>query len=489
MKLFAEPHLNTTRPRGVPSNTAHDRNAWLSRAISVDGASHALDASRPIIATGHQAWLWHPGILAKDIAAVALAERERATAVHLVVDHDPHDCFSIDVPSVEGDRLSSQSIRLASCDANVPPCCQPAADAGTIRLAIETLASRGDTIVTTASLLKATESLGDFTSLGRQAAALTARLMRPWVGSIPIVFSSDLTLLPSFATVVRRMLADARRCVDAYNHAASLFPEARIAPLTGTLDRVELPLWLLRWGGERERVYADLADRNAILTVEDGSPIDLAASRRDGDIRTQPRLAPRALLMTALLRSVCSDLFIHGMGGGLYDRVTEEWWLHWTGETLAPMSVVSADVHLPFKSTRFPVSDRSELDHAVWWRHHLPHNVDRAAAPSGDAKQRDRETLIASKHAALAALAGPRDRAARAKAFAELHRVNDALADLSPALITDAENAVARVRVGVENARVVKRRDWCFALYPAPSIDALAKAIYEQTRSVQPANR
>ena len=479
MKLHAEPRLNTARPRGVPPNAAADRAAWLSRAVRVDDAPRVFDTPGPIIATGHQAWLWHPGILAKDIAAVALAQRERAIAVHLVVDHDPHDCFALDVPSVEGDRLSSRSVHLAACYANVPPCCQPAAEEGAIARVVESLGSRGsDAGASLASLSAALRGEIVGGSLGRQVAVLTARLMRPWVGAIPMVFSSDIALLPGFATIVRRMLADARRCVLAYNRAASRFPDARIAPLAETLDRVEFPLWHLRWGGERERVYADLADHNAILTLEDGTPIDIAAATRDGDIRAQPRLAPRALLMTALLRSLCCDLFIHGKGGGLYDRVTEAWWSQWAGESLAPMSVVSADVHMPF-TAGVPITDRRELERAVWWRHHLPHNLDRVGAPTGDTRLREWNSLVSAKHATLAVLSGPRDRVARAKAFADLHRINAALAAHRADLLKDADTSLARARAGVENARIAERRDWSFALYPPAAIDELARAIRE----------
>lgn len=483
MTLVAEPPLNTLRPRGVPSPAAQDRRAWLLRAVNTGGAAMRFDGATPIIATGHQAWLWHPGILAKDIAAAALAKRENALAVHLVVDHDPHDCYALDLPVVEGDRLSSITIRLADCDTEVPPCCQPACDPGALRRAIESLAERDSgNAASIASLLEVSRWIADAPSLGKQVATLTALLMRPWTGSIPMVFSSDLAFLPGFVALVRRMLADAPRCVAAYNRAAARFPDARIAPLVETLDRVELPLWLLRWGGARERVYADLADHDAILTLDNGTPIDLTAASSAADIRRQPRLAPRALMMTAFLRSLCCDLFIHGKGGGLYDRVTEAWWRDWAGEELAPMSVVSADVRLPLTKVGVPVAEPSELHRAVWHRHHLPHNIDRAFASEpasmGDDERREVESLIASKRAALATLGGPRNRAARATAFTELHRINAALAARFPAMIARADAGVARARAGVANAALARRRDWCFALHPREAIDVLAAEIH-----------
>ena len=45
-----------------------------------------LDTSRPIIATGHQTLLWHPGILVKYLAADAVARAEDFATANLIVD-------------------------------------------------------------------------------------------------------------------------------------------------------------------------------------------------------------------------------------------------------------------------------------------------------------------------------------------------------------------------------------------------------------------
>ncbi|MEE2972696.1 MAG: hypothetical protein VX672_06190, partial [Planctomycetota bacterium] len=59
-----------------------------------------------VIATGHQAEIWHPGILAKDLAAAAVARTLEATGVpaiplHFIADHDANDGGLLAYPTRE----------------------------------------------------------------------------------------------------------------------------------------------------------------------------------------------------------------------------------------------------------------------------------------------------------------------------------------------------------------------------------------------------
>src|SRR5881628_1680873 len=57
-----------------------------------------LAIDRPIIATGHQTLLWHPGILAKYLAAHALAEEHDLGRANLVVDQHIGEFGSFEIP-------------------------------------------------------------------------------------------------------------------------------------------------------------------------------------------------------------------------------------------------------------------------------------------------------------------------------------------------------------------------------------------------------
>ena len=60
-----------------------------------------LRCDRPIVATGHQAGLWHPGILAKDLAMVTACERLDAQPLHLLVDQDAHASGAVLLPAID----------------------------------------------------------------------------------------------------------------------------------------------------------------------------------------------------------------------------------------------------------------------------------------------------------------------------------------------------------------------------------------------------
>jgi len=416
-----------------------------------------------LIATGHQAALWHPGILAKDIAVACAARRFDAGMCHVVVDQDVHPTMQLDLPISRDGRLWVESFELASVSGSVPTGSQPAAD---VQTSIEVLADarRRHGRALAADVQPIMDALGDLPScqtLAEQVAVLTERLMRPYVGAMPLIFAGDLLSLPASKILVEQMLADLPRCIECYNAAAVAHPKAGINPLAIEPGRCELPLWLLRFGRPRLRVYGQLTASAPTMIDEQGCPI--------GD---DARLAPKALMLTALMRSVFCDLFVHGKGGRVYDRVTEQWWDRWLGHKLAPMAMVTADAHLEFDA---PVSSRMELAQAVWQAWHLPHNIDRCV-PAEELTDEHRK-LACRKRSILAHMDDDRDRRRRAQAFAELHKINDIFVQHHLDLIRSARKRSDLARLGAANTAVAGRRDWCFGIYPDRTMRALAEQL------------
>ncbi len=404
-----------------------------------------------LIATGHQAQLWHPGILAKDIALDLAAERLGAQRLHLVVDQDANDAWRLDVPWVDGEELRVKTVLLADQEPGAATGFGPPAD---VRVLQERLAGLDSSL--TGVLAEALGDLPECESLAEQIAVLLARLKRPYAGDVAVMMVSDLAGLEVFESIVSRMLDEAHRCASAYNRAADDHPQAGMTPMVVNRELVELPLWAVRFGGSRRRVFVDVADSTPMFVYDDGEPIDRGAVT----------LLPRALLLTAVMRGDICDLFVHGTGGLIYDRVTEAWWRDWIGEELAPMAGVTADVFLDLGA---PVTDRTALDRAVWHRHHLPHNLDRVLGLGGEAVRRKRELI---EH-----MDNDRDRARRRTAFGELHQINRDLVEQNPQAMALADRELGLARAGVRNARIAARRDWCFALYPPDSLHTLRGAL------------
>lgn len=412
-----------------------------------------LSSARSLIATGHQAALWHPGILAKDLAAAVAAEWLQAAAFHLVVDQDIHESMQLDLPVNDAGRLSTRKLQLGPINPALPTGMQPPIDAAAAIHAIDAArAELGDRLAVDLEPLRAAwADLPPCRNLAQQAAVLTECLMRPYTGPMPLLFASDLLSLSPIDCVAFS------EGVGHYNAAVSLHPQAGIAPLAIETDRVELPLWALRWNRPRRRVYTRTKGGTTQLVDDANQTLD-----------DQVHLAPRALLQTALLRDACCDLFVHGRGGWGYDRVTEIWWRRWQGRELAPMVLATADLRLPFEA---PHAEPQELTRAAWYAHHLPFNLDRVL------RLDERDDRVRRKRELLAHMDNDRDRVRRAAAFAEIHRINDELSRRYRDAIVEAGRRLRETRLGAANRAIAGRRDWFFALYPAAHLQNLRRTI------------
>jgi len=409
---------------------------------------------RPTIATGHQPYLWHPGILSKYLAADAVAQRVDGQTLNVVVDQDVLEGIDLALPVRDGDRLDVHHVRLGALQPLVPLGAQPPIDAGEAAAALRDVPD--SVTVSIKPVLAAFNDLPKCRTVAEQMAVVLDRLLDRWITPPRRMLASELVTSNHGRAIVEAMREQASPCATAYNNAVADVPEAGLTPLAISRERVEMPLWWVRWNRPRQRAYVDVADSEPTWVGEGGEPIDF----------DRGWLAPRAMLLTALMRSGVCDLFIHGTGGGAYDRATEQWWHAWRNEPLNPKTVVTADLHLPFSA---PLATPQEHDRAVWFAHHLPHNLDRYHEVDPDLKRRKRE--------ALAHMDDDRDPDRRAELFDRIHRINDALVARHQPCVQRSEHRVREAEVGLTNRAIAQRRDWCFTLYPDDAIETLHREI------------
>lgn len=441
------------RPPAVRIEPQPERWAALARDRFRDAPNDALrrrrdaglpDAS-PVVMTGHQPTIWHAGILAKYLAADACARADALAAAWLVVDQDAVDPAAIRAPVTDQrGALAERLVRLAPA----PPAQVPA-------LALPPITPAGADLAHMSAQVRqgvqriadAFSSAADAPSLAAQAASALESLLAPLVPASPTVFASRLAQSDRFHALVERMRSAPEACAGAYNCAAQAHPDSGVRPLRIDGEEVELPLWRVREGRARAPVRA----------------ADLASIPAE-------QLAPRALLMTALVRLDLCDLFVHGSGGALYDRVTERWIADWLGETLAPTAVASADLLLPLASDDTPTPEQA--DAAVWRAHAAAHNPSLAG---DDARQAQKSAIVARIAAA--------DESARPHLFRELHELlRDYRAERRAELdrLADAaEHAASRL----EEARLAADRTWPFPLHADDALRALHSAIADRFRA------
>ncbi|QDU32782.1 hypothetical protein KS4_08160 [Poriferisphaera corsica] len=421
-----------------------------------------------LVVTGHQAWFWHPGILAKDIAGAVWAEKTGRKLVHLVVDHDVNAALRLQVPVEKDGRLYVQTVRLGKEMVGVSTGWQGVVDVD------EVLEKVGELDEPLRGVMRGAwerVQAADCRTLAEQVGVAQVAMMEPYVGGageMGLLFTSDFAEMKGFDGLVEMMVGDAARCVRIYNEEVRRRPEAGVGELVVTREFVELPLWGIKGekgagAGRRMRVFADVGDSREVVLVDEWGEV----------LGDDVVMMPKALMMTWALRSGelgrC-DLFIHGTGGGIYDGIMESWWLRWCGKRLAPMAVVTADLYLDFD---VPNSGLDELEAAVWWAHHVVHNVERVdgAVNDGDG------VLVEEKRELLGHMDDDRDRRRRRAAFKRIHTINDELVKRHGEVIEAAETRLAAAKAGVKNRAIAGRRDWCFGLYDRCELKRLREMI------------
>jgi len=402
-----------------------------------------LPTDTPIVATGHQPTMWHPGILAKYFAAEEAAHRTSGAAVWLIADQDAVDPFELRLPADDANgNLTAATHRLGPAPAPGVAASQIPASAGAAPLnsapALGALAPRIDRI---ARLYREHRSAP---SAAAQAGAVTADLLRDLGLDGRLLYATALNTTDLFAKLIDSFRDDPDRTVRTYNAAVANRPHAGVAPLehSEANHRHELPLWRLRDNQPRERVYEE--DLGGIPTHE---------------------LAPRALLMTALLRLAGCELFIHGSGGAEYDLVTEDWVRTWLGVEMAPAAMATATLRLPI-GTDAP--SQTDAEHAVWLAHHARHDP-AALGDDGfaDAKRRYVKLIEA-------------EREAGGDPAALFQAMQQALRDYRAAHISELDQLEASAeqmqrRTGERD--IACDRTWAFALHDRASLDALRATV------------
>jgi len=190
----------------------------------------------------------------------------------------------------------------------------------------------------------------------------------------------------------------------------------------------------------------------------DGS--DLEALDRAG-----VSLRPKAITLTMFARLCLGDLFVHGVGGGRYDRVTDAIAEDLFGCAPTPYVVATATLHLPLPGEASG-DERRGLERLLGDLRHNPdrHLRDVTAAQRG---------LVDEKWELIRAVETMRPGADRRAATRRIREVN---AQLAEAVAGEAARVEARLRsLGEADAEgVAAYREYPFFLFDPADVAALA---------------
>ncbi|MBA4062881.1 MAG: hypothetical protein C0501_04080 [Isosphaera sp.] len=402
----------------------------------VFGGGHPLPDGRgspaPLLLAGHQPELSHPGVWVKNFALNGLAKKVGGVPLHLVADTDTLKTASLRLPVVRGPKAHLEAVPFDTFAGEEPFETRRVIDADLFRSFPDRVAPRSAGWGYRPLLPDAWRGGGR--TVGEAFTAMRRDRERAWDCDNLELSVSRLSQTEAFARFAFHILGNLRRFREAYNAAVRAYRNAngidsKNHPAPDLADG-EAPFWVRTAAGRRERATAA------------------------SDLRS---LRPRALTLTLFARVCLGDFFVHGIGGGKYDEVTDAIVRDYFGLEPPAYQVLSATLHLPLPAFPSTPDDLTRAERRVRDLHWNP--------------QRHLPPEIAARKAALVASEPPvTDRAARRAWFRELRRVTEELRPLAADQVPSAEAERERVRAEVAANAVLRRRDYAWVLYPEAAL-------------------
>ncbi len=453
-------HLSELRNVARAESAALAREASAELGIDVTQGSGS-GSGAPIVMTGHQPAIIHPGVWIKYFLLDQFVRTAGAIGVDAVVDTDAAAHMTARLPRRDPD-LGTVDVTLHQGDSDVAYAHLPVPDAAARQAlraagsaALGTLDAAGPARCLASYCDALDEAAGRTDDLGSAlTAARRSYEARAAMAYLELPLSRQ-ALTPSFRRFAGRLLADAGRFRAVHNAELAAYRQrtgtrSSAQPFPDLAERdgvVETPFWLLDGTG---RATAGI-DARGVLHARGAAVADLGGDAEriaDTLAREELLLAPKALALTMFERLFVADLFIHGTGGGRYDRVTDAVMSSYWGVEPPAFVIGSMTLLLPLG---IAVPAEADLTAAERQLARFEHNPDEllAAVEFDSVEERLRaEDLAARKRELVGALGGVG--VDRKTLGAEVRAVN---AELSRLLAPAGEE----IRVEVERLREARR--------------------------------
>lgn len=404
----------------------------------------------PLLLAGHQPELSHPGVWVKNFALNGLAKKLGGIPLHLVVDNDTLKSTSLRFPAFDSGNPASvrlESVAFDSFSGEVPYEDRRIEDAEHT-CAFDSFADRAKQLWSNWSyeplLLQMWPSVVDHHHpselIGERFTQARRQYEREWGCHNLELPVSRLSRTRAFALFAQHVLGDLPRFREVYNAAVRAYREAngiRSAnhPVPDLTDG-EAPFWVRTGEGKRQRATAS------------------------SDVS---KLRPRALTLTLFARVCLGDFFIHGIGGGKYDEVTDAIIRDYFGIEPPAYQVLSATLHLPLPAFPSTADDLTRAERRVrdlQWNPHRHLSAEQLANPDVLALVATREELVANKP----------PYGARREWYRTLHATTERLRVFVAGEFPHAEAELRRVRNEVGANAILHRRDYPWVLYPEETL-------------------
>jgi hypothetical protein len=432
-----------------------------------------------LLMAGHQPELFHPGVWAKNFALAGLARAHSATALNLIVDNDTMKSTGLRLPAPPDDRVPYPHLATVLFDQRrgEPPweergVLDPELFAGFAERAGAVLRPWGYVPLLGPFWEEVQRQPGP--TLGERFAGARRALERSWGCHNLELPLSAVCRTEAFARFACSLVLEAGRLREVYNAGVRAYRARHrvrshnhpVPDLAAEDGWVELPLWGWRAGQQRRgRLFARLSpSRIELRAGADAWPAlpragDLVGPWRELEGRGL-KVRSRALTTTLFARLFVGDLFLHGIGGGKYDELTDELMRRFYGVGPPEIVMLSATRWLPLPAAPVGPADRRQLARNL---RDLRYNPQRYLGPEAGLVelQRAKQALIDS---------APADAAGRRERFRALRALNERLREPLAPREEEARRALEEIERQLAGNAVLRRRDYAFCLYPEEAL-------------------
>jgi hypothetical protein len=404
-----------------------------------------------LFVSGHQPELDHPGVWLKHFFLHGLSREFGAIPLHLVADHDlpKRNCLYVPrVPQTEREFATRAFVPYDSADVTTPYEFRPVYDAqlfSNLPRRLLPLAQAWNFEPLALQVWPRGVSPG--LRLVDLLASIRRNLERQWGCRNHELPVSKLAQTEAFRRFARHLMTDLPRFRRIYNSTVQHFRDEQAVrqPVRSLaeLEPDEAPFWEIR-GKQRLRATRQ-------------SPLEA--------------LRPRAITLTLFCRLVLGPCFIHGLGGALYDQITDALSTEYFGEPPPVYLVVTATMYLPLSSAigaccgvkpgdngaRLHPTLLRHLWRDVYWnpQRHLP-----ADAPL-EARQLAEHKLACIRHEP------PREEhAARRRWFQTLRTLTESLRSYLGKSLQTLQHQYQLSQQCQKCQEVFRRRDYSWVLFP-----------------------
>lgn len=445
---------------------------------------------QPLVVIGHQPEFLHCGVWAKQVVCHLLAGAAAGRGLHFWIDHDQARHAELLVPWVQDGRV--QQTRLAPREWTATgryeelPACGPA-ELGQFRARLERLLAGRMESTPLPRFLEGLEQAPATGGWVDQFAAGIRAADGPFGIAVPQTRASSC----DYRLLFGELLSQAARFAESYNRALAAYRRrhavksaSRPMPdLAVAQGEIELPYWFCPPAGGRQRLYA--APSGPLIRLRAGGQ-DVAAipAASLGDpARAEACLAevsravrPRALTFTLWARLLVADMFIHGLGGALYDRITDDLIRDLWGIEPPVFGCVTATRRLSLPRCEGAAHDlqraRSELRELEW-------NPQRHLDGSR-AGEVERQKWAAVAEARRMRQEAPWDHRARRRLFLEIREANRRLAGLCSDRAAAVREHLEHLLHDQRSAEWAASREYFYCLFPERDLADLTGRIREQ---------